>query len=113
MAKQRVRVRVRVCSCGAIYRMMKMFFCRGFASGRRLRIPASGYESRNEKVNLTVEERRGDFVSISGGKKKNKRVKAPPSKGKDTLTFVWRSRKLRRQRLESYRKLASALKPPK
>lgn len=31
-----------------------MFFWRGFPSGRRLRIPASGYESRKENVNLTV-----------------------------------------------------------
>jgi hypothetical protein len=46
-------------SCGgAIYRMMKIFFRSGFESGRRLRIPASGYESRNENVNLTVKDRR-------------------------------------------------------
>lgn len=39
------------------YQMMKRFFRIGFASGRRLRIPASGYERRNEKVSLTVDGR--------------------------------------------------------
>lgn len=88
-------------SCGgAIYKMMKMFFRRGFESGRRLRIPASGYESRNENVNLTKAQ-----VQLESQKKRLLSQKRSVFRSV-RLTFVRRSRKLRRQRLESYTRVS-------
>lgn len=72
-----------------------MFFCSGFASGRRLRMPANGYDRRNEKVSLTV-GRMYWLESMQTAQNEGQCI----GRG-ESLTFVGRSSKLRRQRLES------------
>ncbi len=46
------------------YEILKTFFSQGLSSGSRFRTPASGYEIRKEKINLTVGA--GQYSSFLG-----------------------------------------------